>query len=46
MQTTPWMLPNGTYTMEVASLNLHYGSYLIELTPWMLPVGTYTMEVT
>ena len=32
--------------MEVTSLNLHPGSYLIELTPWKLPHGTYIMEVT
>ena len=32
--------------MEATSLNLHHGSYLIELTPWKLPYGTYTMEVT
>ena len=32
--------------MDVTSLNLRYGSYLIELTPWKLPNGTYVMEVT
>ena len=40
----PW-LPHGTYTMEVASWNLHHGSYLVELTPCKLLHGTYTMEV-
>ena len=30
--------------MEVTSLNLRYGSYLMELTPWKLPSGTYAME--
>ena len=32
--------------MEVTSVNLHPGGYLIELTPWELPHGTYIMEVT
>ena len=32
--------------MEVTSLNLHHGSYLMELTPQKLPSGTYTMDVT
>ena len=31
--------------MEATSLNLHHGSYLMELTPWKLPSGTYTIEV-
>ena len=26
-------------------MELHPGSYLMELTPWKLPHGTYTMEV-
>ena len=46
MEHTPRKLPNGTYTMEVASSNLHHGSYLPERTAWKLPIGTYTMEVT
>ena len=32
--------------MEVTSLNLQQGRYLMDLTPWKLPHGTYTMEVT
>ena len=32
--------------MEVKSLNLRYGSYLMELTPSKLPSGPYTMEGT
>ena len=32
--------------MEVTSLNVHHGSYLMELTPWKGPSGAYTMEVT
>ena len=32
MELTPWMLPHGAYTMEVTSLNVHYGSYLMERT--------------
>ena len=48
-ERTAWMLPIETYTMEVTSLNLHHGSYLMEiyhgsylmeLTPWKLPHGT------
>ena len=46
MEVTFWKLPNGTYTIEVTSSNLHHGSYLMELTPWKVPHGTYTMEVT
>ena len=46
MEHTSWKVPNGTYTMEVTSLNLHHGSYLVEPTPWKLPHGTYSMEVT
>ena len=46
MELTPWKLPSGTYTMDVTSLNVHQGSYLMELTLWKLPNGTYTMEVT
>ena len=46
MKLTQRKLPSGTYTMEVASSNLHHGKYVIELTPWKLPHGTYTMEVT
>ena len=46
MELTPWKLPQGTYTIEFSSLNLHHGSYLVEHTPWKLPHGTYTMEVT
>ena len=46
MERTPWKLPHGTETMEVTSLKLHHGSYLVELTPWKLPHSTYTMEVT
>ena len=55
MDLTPWKLPHGTYTMNVTSLNLHNGSYLMEHTPWKLlsgitawklPNGRYTMEVT
>ena len=46
MELTPWKLNHGTYTMEVTSLNVQQGRYLMELTPWKLPHGTYTMEVT
>ena len=46
MELTPWKLPQGTYTMEVASWNLRHGSSLMELTPWKLPHGTYALEVT
>ena len=46
MELTPWKYRSGPYTMEVTSLNLHHGTYLMELTPWKLPPGTYTMEVT
>ena len=46
MKPTPWKLPNGNYTMEGTSRNLHHGSYLMDLTPWKLPDGTYTKEVT
>ena len=46
MEHTPWKLPSRTYTMEVTSLNLHPGRYLIERTPWKLPIRSYTMEVT
>ena len=46
MELTPWKLPHGTYNLNVTSLNLHHGSYLMELTPWKLPHGTYIMEVT
>ena len=37
MELTPRKLPHGTYTIEVASWNLHDGCF---------PPGTYTMEVT
>ena len=30
--------------MEVTSLNLHHGSYLMEPTPMKLPSGTYNKE--
>ena len=43
MERTLWKLPNGTYTSEVTSRNLHHGSYLVEHTPWKLPHGTYTL---
>ena len=46
MELTSWKLPNGTYTMEVTSRNLHQGNYLVELTQWKLRHGTYTIEVT
>ena len=46
MERTPWKLPHATYTIEVTSLNVHHGSYLMEPTPLKLPHGTYTMEVT
>ena len=46
MEFTPRNLPQGTYTMDVTSLNLHHVRYLMELTPWKLPHGTYIMEVT
>ena len=46
MELTPWKLPSGTYTMEVTSLNLHPGRFLIELTTSKLPHGSYIMEVT
>ena len=32
--------------MEVASWNLHHGSYLMELTPWKLPSGIDTMDTS
>ena len=32
--------------MEVTSLNLQQGRYLMELTPWKLPHGTYKIVVT
>ena len=41
MELTSWTLPSGTYTMEVTSLNLHHGRYLIELHH-----GSYLMELT
>ena len=46
MEHTPWNFSHGTYTMEVTSLNLHDGSYLMGRTPWTLPHGTYIIEVT
>ena len=46
MELTQWKVPNGTYTLEVSSLNLHHQSYLMDLTPWKLPHGTYTKEIT
>ena len=46
MELIPWKLPNGMYTIEITSRNLHLGSYLVEFTPWKLPHETYTMEVT
>ena len=53
MDTTLFMLPHGTYIMEVTSWNFHHGSYLmehgsylVEVTPRKLPHGTYTMEGT
>ena len=46
MELKTWTLPQGTYTMEVTSCNVHKGSYLMELTSWKLPNVTYTMEVT
>ena len=45
MELTPWKLPDGPYTMEVNSWNIHHGSYLMEPTPWSLPHGPYIMEV-
>ena len=45
MELTPWKLPSGTYTMQGTSLNLLYGSYLMDFTLLKLPCGTYTMEV-
>ena len=45
MELTPW-IPHRTYTMEVASWNLHHGRYLVELTPRKLLHGITTMEVT
>ena len=32
--------------MEVTSLNVHHGRYLIERTPWKLLSGANTMLVT
>ena len=32
--------------MEVTSMNIHHGSYLLEPTPWKVPHETYTMEET
>ena len=55
MELTSWKLPNGTYTMEVTSSNLHQGSFLVdlhhgsffmELTAWKVLHGMYTMEDT
>ena len=46
MERIPWKVPSGSYAMEVTSLDLHHGSYLMEHTPWKLLSGTYTMEVT
>ena len=46
MELISWKLPNGTYTMEVTSENIHHGSYLMKRTVWKLPNGTYIMEVT
>ena len=45
VESTPWKLPHGAYTMDVTSCNIHHGSYLMELTPFKLPHGSYTMEV-
>ena len=45
MEHTPWKSPHQTYTIDVTSWNLHYGSYLMEHTTWTLPHGTYTIEV-
>ena len=41
MEVTSWNLD-----MESKYLNLHHGSYLMELTPWKCPHGTCTIEVT
>ena len=46
MELTPWKLPQGTYSTDVTSCNVHHGSYLMEVTPWKLPHGPYIMEVT
>ena len=46
MERTPWKVPHGTYSMEITSLSLHHGIYIVEPTPWKLPHGTYIMEVT
>ena len=46
MELTPWIISSETYTMEVASSNLHHGGYLMKGIPWTLPSGSYTMEVT
>ena len=32
--------------MEATSLNVHHGSYLMELKPWTSPHVNYTIEVT
>ena len=41
MEVTSWNLD-----MESKYLNLHDGTYLMELTPWKLSHGTYAMECT
>ena len=46
MELTPRKLPDGTYTMEVASWNLHHRSNLKERKPWKLAHGTYIIKVT
>ena len=46
MELIPWKATHGTYTIERTSLNLHHGSYLMEVRPWKIRSETYTMEVT
>ena len=46
MERTQWKLLHRTFTMDATSLNLQYGSYLMELTPRKLPHGTYTIQGT
>ena len=33
VELAPWKLPHAISTMEVSSLNLHHGSYLMDVTP-------------
>ena len=55
MERTSRKVPNGTYTMEVTSWNLHHGGYLTEHTqcklpmeraPWKVLHRAFTIKVT